>query len=603
MEKKNKRVTNKSAKGKNPNYYKGKNTNNTSKNKSNNKRKKLVVNDVKNIDVIISDEKIDEIEKFKFYENTMAINLEGHIDINDDLVEDYSEVPMLIDVKEDSLDIMKNENEDLKVDAFVNPVDSVNVKNEVEHENNMLEVIDGDDGVNEIGYNDIVASVENVVLEDDDMEDTEVLEVDEIRYSGDVSENAVPEITEVVETINYSAPVVETNVNSPVVETVVETPAVENTVVSNNESFMDMVNVEANSAVNTASVPAKDVGGAKHLNFETRVVFMVLISIIAFVVSTVFIYLAINYSDIEDVVFSETSTVNYSVCLNDNDYYNGDCLGEEMQYISTLTKSVPITFNYDVRYSSDVTYDIEYYVLGKTIIYDRDDASKILYRDDKILTERTNVTGTNSNARVTAKVDVPFKERNDYVNGYKSKYALNSLASYEVVLYADDGNGPKEVASATIPLSTQTFNITEETVMKDNQRMTMKKVGLDSINTVFAIVGVVFLVAGLIVLVKLFILVYKTLGGNANAYEKKLNQILTEYDRVIVISKSEYAIDPEKQFIKVDSFYELLDARDTLEKPIVYERVNSVKSFFYVEDNDRIYRYAMKESDFEKKEK
>ena len=53
--------------------------------------------------------------------------------------------------------------------------------------------------------------------------------------------------------------------------------------------------------------------------------------------------------------------------------------------------------------------------------------------------------------------------------------------------------------------------------------------------------------------------------------------------------------------VKVDSFYELLDARDTLEKPIIYERVNSVKSYFYVEDNERIYRYAMKESDFEKK--
>ena len=272
-----------------------------------------------------------------------------------------------------------------------------------------------------------------------------------------------------------------------------------------------------------------------------------------------------------------------------------------MQYISTLTKNVPVTFNYNLTYSSDVNYDIEYYVLGKTIIYDRDDATKILFRDDKILVERNSVKGTSSNARITTKVDVPFKERNDYVNGYKSKYALNALASYEVVLYADDGTGPKEVASVTIPLSTQTFNISEETVLKENQSMSMQKVGLDSINTVFGILGVVFLVGGVIVLIKLITLVYKAVNGTTTAYEKKLNQILTEYDRVIVISRSEYNIDPNKQFIKVDSFYELLDARDTLEKPIIYEKVNSVKSFFYVEDNDKIYRFAMKESDFEKK--
>ena len=31
------------------------------------------------------------------------------------------------------------------------------------------------------------------------------------------------------------------------------------------------------------------------------------------------------------------------------------------------------------------------------------------------------------------------------------------------------------------------------------------------------------------------------------------------------------------------------------------EKVNNVKSYFYVEDDERIYRYTMKESDFESK--
>jgi len=47
----------------------------------------------------------------------------------------------------------------------------------------------------------------------------------------------------------------------------------------------------------------------------------------------------------------------------------------------------------------------------------------------------------------------------------------------------------------------------------------------------------------------------------------------------------------------------LLDARDTLEKPIVYVRVNNVKSEFYVEDIDKVYKYTMKESDFLKMKK
>ena len=556
---KNKKVNKGKAKG--PNYYKGKNNNTKIV-----KKKQVPSAKEEREEVALSDEAVEEVEKFKFYENTMAINLEGHIDINDDIVEDYAEEPVLVDIKEAVLDNME---EEIKV------VDSVNVNEDV------VEVIDEVVNVptTEVEYEDIVLPVEEEKVELDakeEFEDTEVLEIDEIKYSSEKEEVLIPEITTEVNVEPATELVNEEVVEQPATEPVVAAPVVENA-------------VEA------------PVSEPRYYNFETRIVFMVLVAIVSFIVSGLFMYQAMNYTDIEDVVYNEISTINYSACYIDNDYYHGECLGEDMQYISTLTKNVPVIFNYNLTYSSDVNYDIEYYVLGKTIIYDRDDATKILFRDDKILVERNSVKGTSSNARITTKVDVPFKERNDYVNGYKSKYALNALASYEVVLYADDGTGPKEVASVTIPLSTQTFNISEETVLKENQSISMQKVGLDSINTVFGILGVVFLVGGVIVLIKLITLVYKAVNGTTTAYEKKLNQILTEYDRVIVISRSEYNIDPNKQFIKVDSFYELLDARDTLEKPIIYEKVNSVKSFFYVEDDDKIYRFVMKESDFEKK--
>lgn len=572
---KNKKVNKGKVKG--PNYYKGKNNNTKTV-----KKKQVPSAKEEREEVVLNDEVVEEVEKFKFYENTMAINLEGHIDINDDIVEDYAEEPVLVDIKEAVLDNMEEE---------IKAVDSVNVNEDI------VEVIDEvvDVPTTEVEYEDIVLPVEEEKVELDEkeeFEDTEVLEIDEIKYSSEEEEVLIPEITtevnvepateivneEVVEEKKEEEPVVETS--TPVVEQPVTEPVV---------------------TAPVEPVVEAPVNEARYYNFETRIVFMVLVAIVSFIVSGLFIYQAMNYTDVEDVVYNEISTINYSACYVDNDYYHGECLGEDMQYISTLTKNIPVTFNYNLTYSSDVNYDIEYYVLGKTIIYDRDDATLILFRDDKILVERNSVKGTSSNARVTTKVDVPFKDRNDYVNGYKSKYALNALASYEVVLYADDGTGPKEVASVTIPLSTQTFNITEETVLKENQSMSMQKVGLDSINTVFGILGVVFLVGGVIVLIKLITLVYKAVNGTTTTYEKKLNQILTEYDRVIVISRSEYNIDPNKQFIKVDSFYELLDARDTLEKPIIYEKVNSVKSFFYVEDNDKIYRYAMKESDFEKK--
>ena len=597
---KNKKVVNKN-KGKGPNYYKGKNNNN-SKNKVNNKKKSPVINSKEEREeVVLNDEAVEDLEKFKFYENTMAINLEGHIDINDDIAEDYADEPVMI---EETLEDMREEQEEVLEEVTDNLVESVDVTelSDVEVQEEVVEV-----PVEEVQYEDIVVPEDNVsveVVDDEEFEDTEVLEIDEIKYSEEnTHEDAIPEIVEEVK-----EEVVEEVTEIPVqeeIQPVVETPAQEVVQPVVEQPVQQPVQQVSQPAINntTVNVNAGEVNpsGPRYYNFETRIIFMVLVSIVAFAISAVFIYQAVNYTDVEDVVYNEISTINYSACYIDNDYYHGECLGEDMQYISTLTKNVPVTFNYNLAYSSDVDYDIEYYVLGKTIIYDRDDATLVLYRDDKILKERTSIKGTGTNARISTKLDIPFKERNDYVNGYKSKYALNALASYEVVLYADDGNGPREVASITIPLSTQTFNITEETVLKENQSMTMKKVGLDSVNTVFGLIGIAFFVGGIIVVIRLIVLVYKVINGPTSTYEKKLNQILAEYDRVIVMSRSEYNIDPNKQFIKVDSFYELLDARDTLEKPIIYEKVNSVKSFFYVEDNERIYRYAMKESDFEKK--
>lgn len=590
MENKNKKgPNNKFNKNKGPNFYKGKNNNN-----KNNKNKKKKNNaDVIKENVVVNDDLVAD-DKFKFYENTMAINLDGYIDVNDDIVQDYAEEAVLISKEEDTLENMKRE--EFNNENDINPVDSVNINNVVDDFDDVfnfnVELVDGSDGLtdddNLVNYDDIVAPDTEVVHhEHDAFEDTEVLDVTDIIGADDeLVEDEIKYEESTDSFMEEVVPVEDKHHEEIKVEEKKEEKKVVNNTIKNNDN-----NKDDNSP------------NDRYYNFQARVSFMSLLSILAFVVSGVFIYQAINYSDIKDVVFSEYSSVNYSVCLNDNDYYNGECVGEGMQYISTLTKNIPVTFNYDMRYSDDVTYDVEYYILGKTLIYDRDDATKILYRDDKILKERTTIKGTDSFVRVSGKVDVAFKERNDYVNGYKSKYALNSLASYEVVLFIDDGHGPREVASATIPLSTQTFSISEETVLRENQQMTYKKVGLDSVNTVFAIFGVLFLIAGLFVVYKLFRLVYKTVGGNASVYQKKLNQILAEYDRVIVLSKNEYAVDPNKQLIKVDSFFELLDARDALEKPIIYEKVNSVKSFFYVEDDERIYRYAMKEADFEKKKK
>ena len=516
----------------------------------------------------------DDFDKFNFIENTSVLDLSDVI-TEDDITENYGDVPVMVSVDETEAVLAEPLfAEEIATEDYLPDNESEN-KEEITNESVVVEMNNKNENQDEV-----VAISEVEEIEEDEI--TEVLELDSIQYQdNNANENAIPEM------------IVENTETSPVVPI-----SSENVVISNNE---DLNNTPNFNNVNVSYNPNNKAEAPKgHFGFEKRVILMGSLTIISFVLAIIFCYQAINYSDIDNVSYSERSSVTYSVCLNDNDYYKGQCQSSGMQYISTLTKSIPVVFNYNINYSSAVNYKLDYYILGKTIIYDRDDASKVLYRDDKLLSERKSVEGTDVIAKLNTKIDVEFKEKNDFVNGYKSKYALNSLASYDVVLYVDDGKGPREVASVSIPLSMQTFGISEETVANEDQLVSMEKAGLASINTVFGLVGGVFGIIGAVILVKLIKLIYVTIDGGS-PYEKKLNQILAEYDRVIVMSKSEYKINPDKQFIKLDSFFELLDARDTLEKPIIYEKVNSVKSYFYVEDDERIYRYAMKESDFEKK--
>ena len=516
----------------------------------------------------------DDFDKFNFIENTSVLDLSDVI-TEDDITENYGDVPVMVSVDEtEDISVEPLFAEEIATEDYLPDNESEN-KDEITNESVVVEMNNKNENQDEV-----VAISEVEEIEEDEI--TEVLELDSIQYQdNNANENAIPEM------------IVENTETSPVVPI-----SGENVVIANNENLNNTPNF---NNVNVSYNPNNKAEAPKgHFGFEKRVILMGSLTVISFVLAIIFCYQAINYSDIDNVSYSERSSITYSVCLHDNDYYKGQCQSSGMQYISTLTKSIPIVFNYNINYSSAVNYKLDYYILGKTIIYDRDDASKVLYRDDKLLSERKSVEGTDVIAKLNTKIDVAFKEKNDFVNGYKSKYALNSLASYDVVLYVDDGKGPREVASVSIPLSMQTFGISEETVANDDQLVSMEKAGLASINTVFGLVGGVFGIIGAVILVKLIKLIYVTIDGGS-PYEKKLNQILAEYDRVIVMSKSEYKINPDKQFIKLDSFFELLDARDTLEKPIIYERVNSVKSYFYVEDDERIYRYAMKESDFEKK--
>ena len=68
---------------------------------------------------------------------------------------------------------------------------------------------------------------------------------------------------------------------------------------------------------------------------------------------------------------------------------------------------------------------------------------------------------------------------------------------------------------------------------------------------------------------------------------------------VACAAEGEAESNGELQVIKVDNFDELKKVHDTLQKPIIYSKVNDIKSMFIVEDEHSMYKYVLKKVDLE----
>ena len=69
--------------------------------------------------------------------------------------------------------------------------------------------------------------------------------------------------------------------------------------------------------------------------------------------SLIFIGMSIfgyNYYSKEQASYTEQSSINYQICLKENEYYGERCLSENNEYVSALTNSIRATFNYSKVY-------------------------------------------------------------------------------------------------------------------------------------------------------------------------------------------------------------------------------------------------------------
>ncbi len=300
----------------------------------------------------------------------------------------------------------------------------------------------------------------------------------------------------------------------------------------------------------------------------------------------------------DEINYHENGGVNYKVYLSDKKYYNREYLDEGMQYISSIIDNIELKYRYNVKYNSNDTFDVTTRVLADVKIVDTDNNDKVIYsKQESIKEEKTS--GKDIVIDDTIKVD--YKKYNALTNSFKTSYGINAkcrLVVYYYIQYQNNGGNIRQnkVMTVEVPLSQQMISIVKSNDMNNSLTYTLQT-NEGSINVLMLVLSFIFLAITLILLATLFKTFIKKKSLESK-YDRYINKILRQYDSYITES-SDTSVDVNKNVIKVNSFKELLDVRNNVEKAIVYIKLDENTSKFVLIDNE-IYEYVVMRSEMDK---
>ncbi len=329
-----------------------------------------------------------------------------------------------------------------------------------------------------------------------------------------------------------------------------------------------------------------EISKGRHFSFEERIIASVIVILILFVGACFLGLKVINHTTVTRVNYVENSDFTYQVCLK-----NKTCLPENSLYNSSDINIIKLSFRYDAKYEKRVKYNNDYRVLAIISAVD-EESEKVLYQKSINLVEKTTVSGKKDKYSINEIVTINYDKYKELLNEYG-----NAQKDVEVVFYLEEGNESRNVSSIVIPLSKDTFELNKHTTVNEVRKAKEVVNVWDTYSLVYGLATSFLTIISLILVYKTTSLVLKV-TNNKSDYEEALDNILKEYNNIIIVAQDGYESIIEREIIKISEFEELVKIRDRIGKPIIFSKINNVKSEFIVEDENVIYKYVIKEADF-----
>ena len=335
--------------------------------------------------------------------------------------------------------------------------------------------------------------------------------------------------------------------------------------------------------------------------------------IILFVVSTILLilgglFLILNYINLSKpkyVKYTEDSKIDNKVIYKENSFFDDKELPQNNKYIASLIDKIKTDFNYNISFlNKKINYNYKYKIVATVSVLDNEDKEKI-FENNETIYESKFIPASNHTS-INKSINVDYNKYNDLINSFKNTYSLKDAESkltvsmYVNVKSSSNSNienlNKNAVISFSMPLTTRTTGISlSSDLTKNKDRKLIVKSSVDY--TYLLIIGVIVIIIAIIEAV-IAIVYYMKTRTIKNIYDRDIKRLLNNYEGYIQKINSKYEIGAS-QVIKVESFNDMLEIRDTLKTPILMLENEAKDGTFFIipAANGIIYAYALRIAD------
>lgn len=346
----------------------------------------------------------------------------------------------------------------------------------------------------------------------------------------------------------------------------------------------------------------------KHFNYKRKLFKRIIIFAFLMIFAGLTLWASFLVKKTIILKYKESSDINYLVYLKPNDFYADTYLPKGMQYIASSIDYIDATFNYNFEMNDELEYNYYYYVEADVKVFEANNQSNVIFeKKEKLINNKTFTDQEGLSLSVGEDLKINYGEYNDLIRNFKSSYNIYADSTLTLTMYVyivgkhESLAEPIRIHNAmnlVIPLTEQTLDIELDYKDINNSDIITETSTKGTPSGLFLEASAVLMALSLISLVDIIRYAFKVIKRKT-PYQKKINSILREYDRVIVEITNSNALSSDTNFLEAKSFEELLDVSDRLEQPILfYEIQKGKRSEFIVRKDNDTYFYVIDSEDF-----